>query len=76
MKKQGETFETSHAIYSKGLKLCCSVLLSNSITTPEALCRICDTWQEEGIDFKPRSRQHSRVAAEVKKEEERWGNNK
>lgn len=69
MKRQRETFEKIHAIYSKGLKLFGSILLSNSITTPEALCGIYGTWQEEGIDFKPRSQQHSRVAAELKKEE-------
>lgn len=72
MKKQRETLEKIHAIYSKTQKLCCSILLGNSISTTEALCRIYSTWQEEGIGFKPRNWQHSRAATEWKEDGKDW----
>lgn len=71
----GRPLRNSMLFIAKALKPCCSFILGNKITTAtEALCRIYGTWQEKGIDSKPRIWQHSIAAADLKelKKEEEW----
>ena len=65
----GRPLRDSMLFIVKALKLCCSFISGNKITTAtEALCRIYGIWQEKSIDSKPRKWQYSVAAAGLKKE--------